>query len=158
MLPLSLSIVKTVGVVCVFVSVAFYTLLERKILGYAQIRKGAAKPRVAGILVPFADAIKLILKQSTLVTTASSLYWLAGGAIVVRTRAIDTSRARERRTERACSHIHPWIVTASGIIIFSRGELKPRNQIVQGKYFWTYSELYPVNISSYASRTDFRPP
>ena len=82
MLPLSLSIVKTVGVVCVFVSVAFYTLLERKILGYAQIRKGAAKPRVAGILVPFADAIKLILKQSTLVTTASTLYWLAGGAIL----------------------------------------------------------------------------
>ena len=82
MSPLSLSIVKTVGVVCVFVSVAFYTLLERKILGYAQIRKGAAKPRVAGILVPFADAIKLILKQSTLVTTASSLYWLAGGAIL----------------------------------------------------------------------------
>jgi len=82
LLPLSLSIVKTVGVVCVFVSVAFYTLLERKILGYAQIRKGAAKPRAAGILVPFADAIKLILKQSTLVTTASSLYWLAGGAIL----------------------------------------------------------------------------
>ena len=82
MLPLSLSIVKTVRVVCVFVSVAFYTLLERKILGYAQIRKGAAKPRAAGILVPFADAIKLILKQSTLVSTASSLYWLAGGAIL----------------------------------------------------------------------------
>merc|ERR1712142_221637 len=80
--PLSLSIVKTVGVVCVFVSVAFYPLLQRKILGYAQIRKGAAKPRVAGILVPFADAIKLILKQSTQVTTASSLYWLAGGAIL----------------------------------------------------------------------------
>ena len=65
-----------------FVSVAFYTLLERKILGYAQIRKGAAKPRVSGLLVPFADAIKLLLKQRTQVRTASSLYWFAGGAIL----------------------------------------------------------------------------
>jgi len=66
--------VKLVAVVAVFVSVAFYTLLERKILGYAQIRKGAAKPSVAGILVPFADAIKLFFKQRTSVTASSTLY------------------------------------------------------------------------------------
>ena len=70
------------GVLCVFISVAFYTLLERKILGYAQIRKGAAKPSLVGLLVPFADAVKLLLKQRTQVSTASSLYWLAGGAIL----------------------------------------------------------------------------
>jgi len=56
------------------VSVAFYTLLERKILGYAQIRKGAAKPSLMGLLVPFADAVKLFLKQRTRVTTSSHLY------------------------------------------------------------------------------------
>jgi NADH-ubiquinone oxidoreductase chain 1 len=66
--------VKLVAVVAVFVSVAFYTLLERKILGYAQIRKGAAKPSVAGILVPFADAIKLFFKKRTSVTASSTLY------------------------------------------------------------------------------------
>jgi len=73
---------KLIQVICVFVSVAFFTLLERKILGYAQIRKGAAKPRVAGILVPFADAIKLFFKQSTRVTTSSVLYWVARGCIL----------------------------------------------------------------------------
>ena len=65
---------KILQVVSVFVSVAFYTLLERKILGYAQIRKGAAKPSLMGLLVPFADAVKLLFKQRTGVTTSSHLY------------------------------------------------------------------------------------
>merc|ERR1739838_615915 len=79
-LPFLLSMVKLVAVIAVFVSVAFYTLLERKLLGYAQIRKGAGKPSVAGILVPFADAVKLLFKQSTSVSASSTLYWIRGGS------------------------------------------------------------------------------
>merc|ERR1739838_806443 len=82
-LPFLLSMVKLVAVIAVFVSVAFYTLLERKLLGYAQIRKGAGKPSVAGILVPFADAVKLLFKQSTSVSASSTLYWIRGGSILL---------------------------------------------------------------------------
>jgi NADH-ubiquinone oxidoreductase chain 1 len=45
------------------VAIAFYTLIERKFLGYFQLRKGPNKVIFMGIPQPFADAIKLFIKE-----------------------------------------------------------------------------------------------
>jgi len=51
-----------VSLILLLVSVAFFTLLERKVLGIIMLRRGPNKPALAGVPVPLADALKLLSK------------------------------------------------------------------------------------------------
>ncbi len=63
MIPFSISFITRY--VIALLAIAFYTLIERKFLGYFQLRKGPNKVGLIGLPQPFADAIKLFTKEQS---------------------------------------------------------------------------------------------
>nr|YP_002907412.1 NADH dehydrogenase subunit 1 [Diadegma semiclausum]ACF35068.1 NADH dehydrogenase subunit 1 [Diadegma semiclausum] len=61
--------------IMIMLSVAFLTLMERKLLSYIQIRIGPNKIGFIGLLQPFSDAIKLISKEMILLKKVNYFYY-----------------------------------------------------------------------------------
>nr|BDQ44016.1 NADH dehydrogenase subunit 1 [Amynthas purpuratus] len=59
------------SLVMALVAMAFYTLMERKFLGYFHLRKGPNKVGLMGLPQPFSDAIKLFVKEQAKPTPAN---------------------------------------------------------------------------------------
>nr|AAC05765.1 NADH dehydrogenase subunit 1 [Baldulus tripsaci] len=62
--------------ICVMISVGFFTLMERKPLGYIQLRKGPNKIGYLGIFQPFSDGMKLFLKEQVFPMNSNYLIYL----------------------------------------------------------------------------------
>nr|ATN41102.1 NADH dehydrogenase subunit 1 [Podocnemis expansa]DBA36329.1 TPA_inf: NADH dehydrogenase subunit 1 [Podocnemis expansa] len=64
MTPLLLNLLQPLMyMVPILLAMAFFTLIERKILGYMQLRKGPNIVGPYGLLQPFADGVKLLIKE-----------------------------------------------------------------------------------------------
>ena len=73
MLTIFLLVKILILIVPILISVAYFTLAERKILGAIQRRRGPNVIGVYGLLQPLADGFKLFVKESILPTTSDEV-------------------------------------------------------------------------------------
>lgn len=67
--------------VLALLAIAFYTLMEQKVLAYHQSRKGPNKVGLAGIPQPLADALKLFSKEGASPTLSNTRPFLLGPVV-----------------------------------------------------------------------------
>jgi NADH-quinone oxidoreductase subunit H len=90
--PLLTTVQILIVVTCIIVIMAFYTLAERKVIGWMQFRRGPNRVNllgVPGLAQPFADVIKLMFKEILIPADASQfLFRLAPFLSVIPALAI----------------------------------------------------------------------
>nr|UCU57843.1 NADH dehydrogenase subunit 1 [Dibamus bourreti]BAX39029.1 NADH dehydrogenase subunit 1 [Dibamus bogadeki] len=64
-------------IIPILIAVAFLTLLERKVLGYMQLRKGPNIVGPHGLLQPIADGVKLFIKEPVRPATSSPTLFIS---------------------------------------------------------------------------------
>nr|CAD7857573.1 ND1 CDS [Olavius algarvensis]CAD7857586.1 ND1 CDS [Olavius algarvensis] len=64
-------------------AMAFYTLSERKFIGYMQYRKGPNKPNMMALAIPMADAAKLFSKEQNNTMTSNQMHYLITPTIMI---------------------------------------------------------------------------
>lgn len=66
-------IISIILILMVLLAVAFFTLVERKVMGFMQRRRGPNVVGFYGVLQPLADGVKLLLKETILPSRANDI-------------------------------------------------------------------------------------
>jgi NADH-quinone oxidoreductase subunit H len=77
-LPTVITVAQVLAIVIpLLLAVAYYTYAERKVLAWAQLRKGPNVVGPFGLLQPIADAVKLLMKETVIPSGANRLIFVA---------------------------------------------------------------------------------
>src|SRR5580658_1428890 len=81
------TVITVAEILCVLVpllmAIAYYTYAERKVLAFAQLRKGPNVVGPFGLLQPIADAIKMLFKETVIPSGANRVIFIAAPVVTV---------------------------------------------------------------------------
>jgi len=80
---ISLPIYELTIIILLLVAVPFLTLYERKVLAAMQLRKGPDVVGIWGLLQPFADGFKLILKETVILSNSNKLIFILSAILTL---------------------------------------------------------------------------
>ena len=73
---ISVLIKSVIVIVSILIAVAYYTLLERQLMGILQRRKGPLVVGYLGLLQPLADGLKLFVKEIIVPSSSNKILFL----------------------------------------------------------------------------------
>jgi NADH-quinone oxidoreductase subunit H len=77
-LPTAILVAEVIAVIVpLLLAIAYFTYAERKVLAYSQLRKGPNVVGPFGLFQPFADGLKLLLKETVVPSGANRIVFIA---------------------------------------------------------------------------------
>jgi len=72
-----------IKIICLLISIAYFTIAERKIMGAIQRRKGPDIVGFFGLLQPLADGLKLLLKEVLIPTRSTAFIFILAPIMIL---------------------------------------------------------------------------
>jgi NADH-quinone oxidoreductase subunit H len=125
-----------INIIGILLTIAFYTILERKIMAAVQRRKGPNNIGFIGILQPIADGLKIIIKEVIVPSKSNKLFFFIAPLITLLLTFVNWSLITFSVFDIYLNQLH-----LSLLILFMISSINVYTIIIAG---WSSNSRYPL--------------